>query len=1040
MLAAVTGMTISRGGGAATPDDAADAPRRIVDPADPPSPPIEGTEEAGEPSFDDGLSHWIVEVDDPAALAELESLPGAQVVRIDGSTYAVAARGGEQAIRSVPGVSAVDEDVALGLADMPADDPMLASQWGLENRGDSYLVRRGDMAAGADTHAFPAWRSSRGRGVVIAVVDTGVDLSHPDLRDRAWNNSDEVCGNRADDDRNGFVDDCQGWDFARNDASVYDRGDHWHGTHVGGIAAATLGNSQGGAGIAPEASIMAVKISSDGQGIPSGVAAAAINYAVDNGADVVNCSWGGQGHGQPAVIGRAIERAEAAGVLVVAAAGNWGVDIDRLRFWPAASTASNVVSVGASDALDRRAFFSNYGAQNVDLFAPGYMIYSTFPGATYRAASGTSMAAPFVSGAAALLLSADPSLDAAAVAERLRAGADRIGGLSGLAVSGGRLSATGTVGSSGQPVAFRFVHFSGASPDAQQTEVVATVAGGAGRPAGVSADTPLAYRVHLGARVDGQLWAVTEEEIGYVLPDGSTARAATGSDGSATLAGDGAGFRAGSLPGGSLSGTSLELATALPEGEYAFAVELVNLATGAAVTQPQAIAFTIGSPAGPGDGTTPTTAPPSESPTTTGPASPTSPGTSETTLPDGSTSPTTEPVTGGTVPSTDPVTGATTTVAPAPVLPTVPGEGTDPGGEPPSTDPGGPEPQDPPATPPEPSPEPTDPAEPPATSPLPEIPATPTGLAGTADASAAVLAWDAVDGAAGYRVWRDGDLAGQTTGAGLRVEGLEPGGSYAFSVSAYSTGGESARSGEVIVTIDSATPTSGSPAPGESPGGTSPGDTSPETTTPPETAPPVVTTTPPSDPGTFTVLPDHGTAAGGDTVLISGPGIDDTLRAVFFDGQPQSISWFMDGTVSLRTLPHQAGTVDVVMVAGDGTEMVIAGGFTFDAAPGETTTTTAADAVTPETAPETTSPPETAATTTPETAPPTVPVPTTPATSPPVTESPAPTAAPNPEPPAPSAGRLRLAPLTSTSPLARLTDATWPGATCSADPCSGISL
>lgn len=243
--------------------------------------------------------------------------------------------------------------------------------------------------------------------VIVAVIDTGVDLTHPDLADSLWRNTGEMGAGRetnaVDDDGNGFVDDWQGWDFANDDNDPQD--DHGHGTHVAGIIAAIANNQlgvAGGASLGCPAQIMALKVlKANGEGADADVASAIV-YAADQGARVINLSLGDPA--ETPAIELAIDAATAHGALVSAAAGNSG------RFgvyYPAAYP--NAVAVAASDSANQRAWFSSYGPQ-VDLAAPGEGIISTLPGGGYGARSGTSMATPHVAAAAALLAS-QPQFD-----------------------------------------------------------------------------------------------------------------------------------------------------------------------------------------------------------------------------------------------------------------------------------------------------------------------------------------------------------------------------------------------------------------------------------------------------------------------------------------------------------------------------------------------------------------------------------------------------------------------------------------------------
>lgn len=254
-----------------------------------------------------------------------------------------------------------------------------------------------------------AWKVSTGEGIVVAVVDTGVDVGHVELDDNIWTNPGEIAGDGIDNDRNGFVDDVHGWNFGPSgaDADIMDR--HNHGTHVAGIIAAEADNGVGMHGIAPDAEIMAVKVLNDkGSGDYADIAAG-IDYAVENGARIINMSIGGS-EGGSAVVGEAISRARDAGVLVVAAAGN---KARSEASYPAhfTDTYDNVLSVAALSTFERLAPYSNRSkdGSTVDLTAPGSSVYSTVPGDSYKYMTGTSMAAPVVAAAAAIVWAAQPS-------------------------------------------------------------------------------------------------------------------------------------------------------------------------------------------------------------------------------------------------------------------------------------------------------------------------------------------------------------------------------------------------------------------------------------------------------------------------------------------------------------------------------------------------------------------------------------------------------------------------------------------------------
>ncbi|HYN49022.1 MAG TPA: S8 family serine peptidase [Candidatus Nanopelagicales bacterium] len=281
-------------------------------------------------------------------------------------------------LATIPGIRAdrVHRVTALALP----NDPLLASQWGLG-------------ATGATT----AWSTTTGAGTIVAVVDTGVALTHPDL-----------AGQLAP----------GGWDFVNNDAVADD--DHDHGTHVAGIVAAAAGNGLYGAGAAPGARILPVKVlNAAGNGTSTAVAAG-ITYAADHGARVVNLSLGGSSPMNE--VQAAITYAVGKGVVVVAAAGNGGTAVPV--GYPAAYP--NVIAVGAVGSSLALASFSQTGSA-LDLVAPGVGIVSTVPGPSTASWNGTSMATPFVAAAAALVLAVNPSFTPAQVQARLQATADDLG-------------------------------------------------------------------------------------------------------------------------------------------------------------------------------------------------------------------------------------------------------------------------------------------------------------------------------------------------------------------------------------------------------------------------------------------------------------------------------------------------------------------------------------------------------------------------------------------------------------------------------------
>lgn len=336
-----------------------------------------------------------------------------------------------------PSVAYVQPNYIYTATDTVANDPYFsANLWALRNTGQS------NGKVGADIGATRAWDLTKGSStVVVGVVDTGVDYSHPDLAANMWRNPGEIAGDGRDNDGNGYIDDVHGYDFRNWDGDPRD--DHGHGTHCAGTIGAVGNNGVGVTGVAWNVKIVALKfMGTDGKGSTSS-ALACIDYLTElkaKGVNVVasNNSWGGTG--ADSALREAIERANQKGILTVCAAGNTGANSDTNPEYPGAYTNSNVISVAATDRFDRRAGFSNYGANSVDLGAPGVDILSTTPNNGYGWSSGTSMAAPHVTGAVALLKAYNPSLTAAQIKDAILTTGDPVADLQGLTVTGRRLN------------------------------------------------------------------------------------------------------------------------------------------------------------------------------------------------------------------------------------------------------------------------------------------------------------------------------------------------------------------------------------------------------------------------------------------------------------------------------------------------------------------------------------------------------------------------------------------------------------------------
>jgi subtilisin family serine protease len=293
-------------------------------------------------------------------------------------------------------------------AQTSATDPRVAEQWALQ----------GDAPMGIDT----AWRQATGADVTVAIIDSGIDLGHPDLAPNLWTNPGETPGNGVDDDGNGFIDDVHGYDFVENDGTPQDA--NGHGTHVAGIAGARGGNGIGGAGVAWQARLMAIRVL-DGQARGTTAAVAAgIRYAVDNGALVVNLSLAGPTSTPD--LQDAVRYAQARGVLIVVAVGNDGIDLTTSPTYPAAYGEDNVLGIAATTRDGDLSSVSDYGP-GADVAAPGEQILSTALGGGYEWRTGTSMAAPEAAGALVLLAAARPDLDGNRLRDALLAGVRHTG-------------------------------------------------------------------------------------------------------------------------------------------------------------------------------------------------------------------------------------------------------------------------------------------------------------------------------------------------------------------------------------------------------------------------------------------------------------------------------------------------------------------------------------------------------------------------------------------------------------------------------------
>jgi subtilisin family serine protease len=300
------------------------------------------------------------------------------------------------------------------------NDPSFGTQWGLAKIG-----------------APAAWdHATSGSGVVIGIVDTGIDLTHPDLAANIWTNPGEIAGNNVDDDGNGFVDDIHGWDFWNNDNDPTDT--NGHGTRVAGIAAAAGNNATGVSGVAWSAKVAALRMGVEFGDVATAVQA--LEYANMMGFRITNNSWGWWEGGGTFLLDDVVNTGEAEGYLFVVAAGNEGKDNDWLPSYPSHYDNSNVIAVTATNQTDTLPSWANWGARSVDLGAPGETIDSTTRGGSYGSGSGSSFSAPFVAGAAALYWTAHPSATHVQVRDAIFNTTDPLPALHGKSVTGGRLS------------------------------------------------------------------------------------------------------------------------------------------------------------------------------------------------------------------------------------------------------------------------------------------------------------------------------------------------------------------------------------------------------------------------------------------------------------------------------------------------------------------------------------------------------------------------------------------------------------------------
>lgn len=343
-------------------------------------------------------------------------------------------------INKYDGVEFAQPDYTLYPLSLP-NDPSFNLQWSLKNTGQKISSMEG--TPGIDINITEFWDYSQGsQEVLVAIVDTGMDIHHPEIKEKVFRNNLEIPGDGIDNDKNGYIDDINGWNFYDNNNNLYDSSSpDWHGTGIGGVIAATQNNSSGISGIAPDIKILPVKYLGGTKGeAKTSSAIIAIEYARKMGAKIINCSWGSD-NSNPA-LKQTIEKYP--DMLFICAAGNYGNNTKTYPIYPACLNLPNIISVAAIDNNGLKTDISNYGT-NIDLAAPGKNVYSIMPDNKYGYISGTSIAVPHVTGVAALLKTLHPDITPQLIKQNIISSVTKLDGLQEVVSSSGMLNAFGAL-------------------------------------------------------------------------------------------------------------------------------------------------------------------------------------------------------------------------------------------------------------------------------------------------------------------------------------------------------------------------------------------------------------------------------------------------------------------------------------------------------------------------------------------------------------------------------------------------------------------